>query len=126
MEQTHPAKAEAPREMGRDERRIITDKLDDVYDDKAGRYKAPWTDAAVSRDLGVPRSWVSDVREQFFGPEGSNEEFDTFMQDAAPVIADMKNLFSSLHGLVERVKAVEPKIAELERVGRKIERELGR
>ena len=63
-------KANAPREMGRDDRRIITDKLDEIYDEKIGRYISPWTDAAVSRDLGVPRAWVAEVREQFFGPEG--------------------------------------------------------
>lgn len=119
-------KADPPREMGREERRIITDKLDDVYDDKAGRYKAPWTDAAVARDLGVPRAWVSDVREQFFGPECSNSDFDAFLERAAPVIAEMKNMANSLRVQCEKYKEIEPRIAELERMGRKIERELGR
>lgn len=126
-------KAEPPREMSREERRIITDKLDDVYDDKAGRYKAPWTDTAVSKDLGVPRAWVSEVREQFFGPEGSNSDFDDFLEKSAPVIADMKNLMKALTGQIEVVKASErsiealkPRIEEIERIGRRIEKELGR
>jgi hypothetical protein len=124
--QMDPVKAEQPREMGREDRRIITDKLDDVYDEKSGRYKAPWTDNAVSKDLGVPRAWVSDVREQFFGPEGSNPDFDAFLKQSAPIIADMKNLANSARAQLEQVRAVESRIAELERLGRKIEKELGR
>ena len=126
MEQPQAPKVEPPREMGREDRRIITDKLDEVYDDKAGSYKAPWTDAAVGRDLGVPRAWVSEVREQFFGPEGGNPEFDAFIEQAAPIIAEMKNMANSLRVQSERFKELEPRISELERMGRRIERELGR
>ncbi|HAY06434.1 MAG TPA: hypothetical protein DCY26_07240 [Hyphomonas sp.] len=112
--------------MGRDDRRIITDKLDEIYDEKIGRYISPWTDAAVSRDLGVPRAWVAEVREQFFGPEGSNPDFDAFLEQAAPIIAEMKNMANSARVQLEGVKAIEGRIADLERLGRKIEKVLGR
>lgn len=121
-----PAKAESPREMSREDRRIIFAKIDELYlDDKSG-YQAPWTDAAVARDLGVPRSWVSTVRDELFGPEGSNPEFDAFLEQAAPIIAETKNLFRAAAKQLEEARALEGKIAELERIGRRIEKELGR
>ncbi|WP_181409841.1 hypothetical protein [Martelella alba] len=67
---TPMVKADPPPVMKRDDRRIIAAKLDDVYSTDA--YVEPWTDAAVAKDLGVPRAWVSEVREAFFGPEGGN------------------------------------------------------
>lgn len=71
--------ADKPREMTRDDRRIINDKLDEVYGKDA--YKSPWTDAAVAKDLGVPRDWVAQVRDQFFGPAGSNPLYDEFLKE---------------------------------------------
>ncbi len=73
--------ADKPREMSREDRRIINDKLDEVYAKDA--YKSPWTDAAVAKDLGVPRDWVAQVREQFFGPAGSNPLYDEFLKETA-------------------------------------------
>lgn len=116
--------AEAPREMGRSDRRIINDKLDEVYGDE--RYKTPWTDAAVAKDLGVPRVWVSTVRDEFFGPEGGNPEFDDFLAQAAPVIAEMKNLHRSLTGQIDQYKAITGRIEGIEKLAKKVEREIGR
>lgn len=63
----------APRQMGRDDRRIIFEKLNEVYiDDKRG-YSEMWSDPLVAKDLGVPRAWVSAVRDEMFGPDTSNE-----------------------------------------------------
>lgn len=119
-------KAEPPREMSREDRRIVFAKVDELYlDDKSG-YQPPWTDAAVARDLGVPRSWVAQVRDELFGPEGSNAEFDAFLEKAAPIITETKNLFRSAQKQLEEARALEGKIAELERIGRRIERELGK
>lgn len=124
VEKVSPAKADEPREMTRADRRIINDKLDEVYDENA--YVVPWTDASVARDLGVPVAWVAQVRDEFFGPAGSNPEFDDFMEKAAPVISDMRNLFAALHGQVEKVEAMRPRIEALEKMAKRIEKEVGR
>ncbi len=63
-----------PAEMSREDRRIIFAKLNEVYGD--GGYVAPWTDAALGKDLGVSPAWVRDIRAEFFGPEGSNPQYD--------------------------------------------------
>ena len=123
---TMEPKAEKPREMSREDRRIVFAKVDELYlDDKTG-YQPPWTDAAVARDLGVPRSWVSSVREELFGPEGSNAEFDEFMEKAAPIIAETKNLIRSAQVQLEETRRLEGRIAELERVAKRIDREIGK
>jgi hypothetical protein len=123
---SQPAAAEAPREMSREDRRIIFTKIDELYlSDKTG-YSPPWTDAAVARDLGVPRAWVSQVREDLFGPEGSNAEFDDFLARAAPVIADLKNLHRSCAAQLEEARKIAERIEPIERLARRIEREIGK
>lgn len=124
VEAAEKPKADPPREMTRVDRRIINDKLDEVYGED--KYVSPWTDAAVARDLGVPRVWVEQVREEFFGPAGSNEEFDEFLEKAAPIIAETKNLFRAAQSQLEQARAIEAKIADLEKLAKRVEREIGR
>lgn len=120
------AKAEPPREMSREDRRIVFAKIDELYLEEKTGYQPPWTDAAVARDLGVPRAWVSQVRDELFGPEGSNAEFDDFLKQAAPIIADLKNLQKSVSTQLESVRAICSRVDELERMSKRIEREIGR
>lgn len=73
-------KAELPRTMERDDRRIIYAKLNDVYVDEKRGYDSGWSDHKVATDLGVPRGWVEQVREEMFGPTGSNPDIEEFMR----------------------------------------------
>src|SRR3974390_2318891 len=66
----------APKTMNRDDRRIIFEKINEVYINEREGYAAPWTDDKVAKDLGSPRSWVTQVREEMFGPAQSNAEID--------------------------------------------------
>lgn len=66
-------KAEPPRAMTRDERRLIWAKLEEVYLDERSGFTAGWTDERVAVDLGVPRAWISTIREENFGPDHSVE-----------------------------------------------------
>jgi hypothetical protein len=74
----------------------------------------------------VPRAWVAQVREELFGPEGSNAEFDDFLARAAPIIADMKNLCRSASAQLEEARRLSERIDELERSAKRIEREIGK
>lgn len=58
------------------DRRKIMDALEAGYDEQAERYKGGLSDQAVAENLKVPRRWVVDVREQFFGAHDRNEEQD--------------------------------------------------
>jgi len=128
-------KAEEPtklREMTRDERLIIMDKIRDVHD--GDRYGSGWSDKKVAEDLGVPWAWVADIRENVLMFQGAHDEiFDAFTEMAAPVIADMKNMANSIRVQLENSKAIEArlssvmaKIDELERMSRKVDKAIGR
>lgn len=124
-------KASPPKQMTREERRIINDKLDEVYGKDA--YKHPWTDAKVAADLGIPRAWVEDVRSQFFGEAGSNPAIDDYLDRTKKFEADMKS-FEARVAEVKRVHAdidtwrtnLSKQADELYRIGSRLEREIGR
>jgi hypothetical protein len=69
------ATAEPTREPTREQKRDILLMLSEVYDDKAKRYKGTETDATVADAVGggVLWGWVAKLREEFFGPDGSEE-----------------------------------------------------
>lgn len=123
MATTQPA-AEAPREMSREDRRIINDKLDTVYSKDC--YKAPWTDVAVAKDLGVPRDWVAQVRDQFFGPAGSNPLFDDYLTQRDLLKQEFVSISTEQKMLADRYVAFCNKVDELDRIGKRIDREITR
>lgn len=65
------ATLQPPRKSTLDERKIINSKLMDVYGDAS--YSRGWSDERVAKDLGVPRAWVAEVRDAFFGPDLDEE-----------------------------------------------------
>jgi len=69
-----PVAAAPPRVMGREDRRLVFARLHEVYLDERRGYENGWTDARVAEDLGVPRAWVTEVRDENFGPIRDNEE----------------------------------------------------
>ena len=73
-----------------------------------------------------PRAWVSQVREDLFGPEGSNADFDDFLAQAAPIIADLKNLHRSCTAQLEEARKIAERIEPLKRLAKQIEREIGK
>ena len=53
----------------------IFEMLQLVYDRKNQRYQKAETDQTVASALGIERwGWVTQVREQFFGPAGNEED----------------------------------------------------
>lgn len=73
--------ADKPREMTRDDRRVIFAKLDEVYLDEKRGYENGWSDHKVATDLGVPRKWVETIRSENFGPIGTNEDMQAFLDE---------------------------------------------
>ncbi len=127
---TAPA-AEKPRELSRDDRRIVFDKINGVYEN--GGYITPWTDSAVAKDLGVPRDWVSQVREQFFGPAGSNPLFDEFLaakvsveQRMAAVVGSQEVAIKHFEACTKELADLRKKLDDLRLLGRRIEKEIGK
>jgi hypothetical protein len=62
------------RPMSRDERRLLTEEMLDLYLNETVGYKEDWSDQKVAEKMGVPRIWVAQVRDETFGPRDSNEQ----------------------------------------------------
>jgi hypothetical protein len=111
---TIPVKAEPPRAMTREDRRIVYAKVEDTYDVKLNAYSGDWSDHKVAVDLGVPRAWVRDIREEFFGPE-----IDAATAKRRADIAEAKvmheNIVLELRVLQKKVQEAAAKLEKLER-----------
>ena len=67
------------REPTRSESREIMLLLAEVYDTDAERYRNGDTDDSVAEVLCVMPGWVSKLREDYFGPDGGNEDIEKLM-----------------------------------------------
>jgi hypothetical protein len=96
---------EPPREMSRDDRRVVFSKLDEVYIDESKGYDNGWSDHRVAIDLGVPRAWVTTIREEMFGPDKSNAEARELVQEAKALVAEMRAFVAEHHETTVRAIA---------------------
>ena len=110
------------RQPTREQKRQIMSLLEVSYDTEAGRYKGGDTDKTIAETIGggcMP-GWVAQLREDFFGPDGANDQLEKAIQsvvdaltkatkaeaeasrivaEISPVIADLKAMKSSLDGI---------------------------
>lgn len=94
--------AEPPREMTRADGRLIFAKLEEAYGSE--RYQPGWTDERVAVDLGAPVAWVKAVREEFFGPTGSNPEIDRLLEEATTWREELVEVLKEQTALQEQTK----------------------
>lgn len=97
-------------QMSREDRRIIFEKLNEVYD--KDHYGPGFTDKKVAEGLGCPRAWVRQVRDEMFGPEGTNAEIEETMIEARALItkgvtllegvSNIKAALEGQKGLIDR------------------------
>lgn len=109
------------REMAREDRRIIFEKLNEVYVNEKVGYGNGWNDQKVATDLGIPRAWVSQIRDDNFGPEG-NEEIRTTVAQAKKLVdginVTVAKLLTAKEDLTKQMgqlNLVEKRLAEIER-----------
>lgn len=95
-----------PREMTRDDRRVIFAKLDEVYLDEQRGYEKGWSDQRVATDLGVPRKWVEIIRAENFGAIGSNEDMTEFLSEAEALVKEAKAALEEARKAREQVEAI--------------------
>lgn len=74
-------KADPPRVMDREHRRTIFAALTEHYVDEKTGYSRDWSDHRIATDLGVPRKWVEDIRDEMFGPISANPEMQTYLDE---------------------------------------------
>jgi hypothetical protein len=92
------------RMLGRDDRRIIFTKLNEVYVGEKIGYGEGWTDERVANDLGVPRAWVKLVRDENFGEEMASEEIRQKLADATKLLDEIKQRTTLAETIVADMK----------------------
>ncbi|MER2535509.1 MAG: hypothetical protein ABTQ31_10150 [Rhizobiaceae bacterium] len=124
--------AEPPRTMEREERRIVFAHIDQHYLPDRSGYAAPWTDARIAKDLGVPRAWVTEIRDQMFGPEGSNPDIEQFRADLSAAKAEFKDIRDQAATAAHAHNALDQRLGEalgrldaLGALARRIEKDIG-
>jgi hypothetical protein len=75
--------AAEPPKMGRDERRLVFEKLNEHYVSETVGYSDGWSDKRIAEELGCPRKWIEDVRDEMFGPVRVSSETRNFVDRIA-------------------------------------------
>lgn len=108
-----------PKTMTREDRRIIFEKLNEVYlDDKVG-YSDGWSDDKVANDLAVPRAWVKLIRDENFGDEITSESVRAKVKEAHELVAKIRTLqphIEEARKLLSIADRMEKSLAEIARV----------
>jgi hypothetical protein len=85
-----------PKPMGFEDRRIIFEKLNEIYINEKVGYADDWTDKKVAEHLGVPQAWVAQIRADNFGPHGSNKTIDDTVAKATAAIKESRETATKL------------------------------
>lgn len=85
-----------PREMTREDRRIIFAQLEEVYVDEHTGYSTDWNDERVSKHLNCPRKWIETIREENFGPQHAPE---------SPQVIALREKLESTQGAIDVLAA---------------------
>ena len=111
-----PAKkvADAPPSMTRDDRRIIFAKLNEVYVDEKVGYSQSWSDQRVANDLSVPRAWVTEIREENFGPDGASEEVRGVVAQARALVEETRKHIDDIERTRQAIDDLSKRIAVIE------------
>lgn len=121
-------KAEPPRQMTKEDRRLIFAKIDEVYLDESKGYSSGWSDKKVASDLGVPAAWVKTIREENFGSEGANEDVKALIVEAREIERQIREIDDGLRKSLEQATrtsdALNSKIADVLTRLAKIEKDM--
>jgi hypothetical protein len=119
-------KAEPPPQMTREERRIIFEKLNEVYIDEKTGYAPEWGDGRVAEDLGVAVAWVRMMREENFGPAADNEEIRGLVKQAKACSDEVKKHADTLEHLKEQIRKLDAAAPALTMQSNRIDGHLAR
>jgi hypothetical protein len=108
-------------ELDRAAKRRIHDAVAGNWDERAGRYIGAASDQSIADELKVPRAWIAEIRADFFGDDGTNEEvgllrrdldvavirFDTAADEALRLASAMEKQATEVKALRARLERVE-------------------
>lgn len=111
----------------REQKRQIMDLLTEVYDTKAGRYRGAETDVTVADTIGggVMFGWVAQLRSEFFGESGENEEAEDFLGQIAEWQATVDKAVADAQAAIASLAPARAKVAEIEARMRAFQKAMG-
>lgn len=84
-----------PRQMLREDRRLIFAQLEDCYLDEKSGYVDGWSDEKVAKTLNVPRKWVEQIRDENFGPAiNATEELRNKIREMTKTLSNLTNVIA--------------------------------
>lgn len=101
------------------QKREIIGILEDVYDDVLLRYRGQETDKTVADTVGinVMPGWVTELRDDMFGPDGGNDEMETLLEDMRKWSGERETEAKNVRLHIENAEAIirenEAKIKEV-------------
>lgn len=113
------------RQPTREQKRQIMAMLEASYDTKSGRYTGGDTDKTVAETIGggVMPGWVSEIREEFFGPDGGNDDMETVAAELKSAREALTALRRELEPVTETARRIENDMRQhKERIDRAISR----
>lgn len=124
MAETTPITSDLRRPT-REQKRVIIQMLEAAYDIAGQRYSGNDTDKTVADAIGggtLP-GWVTELREEFFGPSGANADMDGAIEDLRQAGTAFRYLLESLDVVKKSTKQIETHMAQQkERMNRAISR----
>jgi len=104
----------------RDERRIIFQKLNEVYVGEETGYSAGWSDKRIAADLGVPMAWIKIIRDENFGPN-IDEAMVTLINEAKAVLIEIQAAKLDADKIATQIKELNRKADGIEQRLKKVE-----
>ncbi|APZ53729.1 hypothetical protein [Salipiger abyssi] len=101
------------RQPTREQKREIMLLLGDVYDCDGGCYRGDETDQTVADTLSVMPGWVAELREEFFGPEGSNADMAALHADLCAFLDRSEKQVADLTGVVAEARALQQRLEKI-------------
>ena len=112
----------SPREPTFVQKRAILDLLNECYDTDDGCYCQGDTDETIADVLKVMPGWVIQLREEFYGPAGSNEEMfalaadlKVFLEFARPSLQAHQKRTAAMLATIEKAEGFLQRIASIEK-----------
>lgn len=113
------------REATKAERREIMLMLAEVYDTSQERYRNGDTDDTVADVLSVMPGWVAEMREDFFGPDGGNEDIEALKSEVASAIGANERDTKALQQVLNKAKGSGDQLKEILDKLEKIKKAIG-
>lgn len=128
MPKPKPAQAAAPRVMGREDRRLIVAEIKGCWDEEKTRYMDGWHDERVAQSLGahVPKAWVTEVREDYFGESGSNEQFDELLRRCEAVSERVEQTNKLALNVMDQVSALQKTLSDMNLLAKEVRRAIAK